>query len=146
MKVDFFNDKNKNRGYVRINDQTYEMPVSVVNILILEDKIIVLLGGGLTHLTRPHANSNVICLNVNGNWLWEIEHRTRLYEETPAGSWRGFIEIEGIPGDVSRFKAWGGRFLGDCGRRYGQMAGVSFYEVGSLRTFYSPQFAYVGFD
>ncbi len=110
MKIEFNNDENKNLGYLKVDGRIYEMPVSVVDVLVLENRIIVLLGKGLTHLTRPHGNSNVICLDLDGKWLWEIEHREPLYEEARGGGSNRFVQISQIPGETRRFKARGGDF------------------------------------
>jgi hypothetical protein len=71
----------KTRSVV-INGQEVLLPSNLKTTLVAGDNVLVLLNSdNLSHTTHPHANGNIVCFDRNGNWLWEIEHRTITPEE-----------------------------------------------------------------
>ncbi len=108
MKISFKEDM------LWINGKQIELPAVVDKTLCVGEKVLVLLMDSktkvLTHLTRPHANSNVVCFDKDGNWLWEIEHRSKTLEESSGGGYNPYHKLEEIPGKTDQFKAWGGDF------------------------------------
>lgn len=71
------------------------LPGKIKQVNVVYDKVLVLIyTDNLSHLTRPHANGNIICLDEHGNWLWEIEHRQPTYDEAPGGAYNPFHTME----------------------------------------------------
>ncbi len=82
----------------------------VHDILIVGTKYLVMLySTDLTHLTRPHANGNIVCFDKEGNFLWEIEHREKTPDESPYAGYNPFHKMELRYEDgMEKVYAWNG--------------------------------------
>lgn len=91
-----------------LDEKKINLPSSILQMIVIPGKVLLLLGGGLTHLTRPHANGNIVCLDQHGNWLWEIEHRQPTYDEHSGGAFNSFQDMKVELTTPPRMLAWNG--------------------------------------
>lgn len=91
-----------------VDGKNLDLPSAVMQMIVIPGKILLLLGGGLSHRTRPHANGNIICLDEHGNWLWEIEHREPTYDEAPGGAYNSFGSMKVTLSTPPVMTAWNG--------------------------------------
>lgn len=91
-----------------VDGQQVDLPSSVMQMIVMRGRILLLLGAGLSHLSRPHANGNIICLDEHGNWLWEIEHKQPTYDEKPGGAFNSFQRMDLECTTPPRMIAWNG--------------------------------------